>query len=254
MDCQLPLKATWPVTKMSINQRTEIPLYAQFKNSIIDEIAQGRLKAGDRLPSHRELCEQYQISHMTVRRAINELSYDGVIVTVPGKGMYVAASKQDADAGPLVSFHDDIALRGMKAGMRTLDSRIESASTALAQIMGIEVGAPLVYLMRLMLASGVPMAVARTYLPLNLCPGLLDSELEDGSLYATLRSRYGLHLGSAKRTAEAVLADEDQAELLGLRMPAALLLIEQITLLDTGKAVEYSRIFYRGDQYRFKAQ
>jgi len=239
---------------MTTTQRPEIPLYARFKLAILDEIARGQLRPGDQLPSHRELCQQYKISHMTLRRAINELSYDGIIVAVPGKGIYIAESKQDADAGALVSFHDDIAMRGMQAGMHTQDAHIEAASTAMAQIMGIEVGAPLVYLMRLMLANSTPMAIARTYLPLSLCPGLLNSELVDGSLYATLRSRYGLRLGSGKRTAEAVLADEDQAQLLGLRRPAALLLMEQLTFLDSGQAIEFSRIFYRGDQYRVKAK
>ena len=239
---------------MATTQHPEIPLYAQFKLAILDEIAQGMLKPGDRLPSQPQLCQRYKISHMTLRRALNELQHDGVITAVPGKGIYIAETKQDADAGALVSFHDDIALRGMRAETRTLDSQIEAASIALAQIMGIEMGAPLVYLSRLMLAGSEPIAIARTYLPLSLCPGLLNSELVDGSLYATLNTRYGLRIASGKRTAEAVLADKDQAQLLNLRRPAALLLIEQLTFLDTSQAIEFSRIFYRGDQYRVKVK
>ena len=91
-----------------------------------------------------------------------------------------------------------------------------------------------------------------------ICAGDADSAeveaalepLVNGSLYATLTSRYGLRLASGTRTAEAVLADQDQADLMSLVMPAPLLLIEQLTFLEDGAAIEYSRILYRGDRYR----
>ena len=98
------------------------PLYSQLKETILDEIARGRLKPGDRLPSHRELGETHQMSHMTVRRAISELTNEGVISAVPGKGIYVAEPKEDADSGALISFHDDMVRRGMIGNTRTLNS------------------------------------------------------------------------------------------------------------------------------------
>ena len=94
------------------------------------------------------------------------------------------------------------------------------------------------------------MGISHSYLAHHLCPGLLDEPLINGSMYATLSTRYGLRLASGKRTAEAVLADQEQADLLGLPLPSALVLIEQLTFLDSGAAVEYSRILYRGDRYR----
>ena len=202
---------------MTTTRSAARPLYVQLKETILDEIASGRLKPGDQLPSHRELCETYQMSHMTVRRAITELTNEGVISAVPGKGIYVAEPKQDADSGALISFHEDMARRGMVGQTRTLDAYMTSASTALAQIMGLEPGAPLVYMRRLLLATETPMGIAHNYLAHHLCPGLLDEPLVNGSLYATLTSRYGLRLGSGKRTAEAVLADHEQADLLGCR-------------------------------------
>jgi GntR family transcriptional regulator len=226
------------------------PLYAQLKETILAEIAHGRLKPGDQLPTHRELGETYQMSYMTVRRAISELTNEGVINAVPGKGTYVAAPKEDADSGALISFHEDMARRGLVGFTRTVDAYMTSASTALAQIMGLETGAPLVFMRRLLLAGDTPMGIAHSYLAHHLCPGLLDEPLVNSSLYATLTTRYGLRLTSGKRTAEAVSADQEQAELLGLPLLAALLLIEQLTFLDNGAAIEYSRIVYRGDRYR----
>ncbi len=226
------------------------PLYVQLKETILDDIVRGRLKPGDQLPSQRELCETNQMSHMTVRRAITELTNEGVLSAVPGKGIYVAEPKQDADSGALISFHEDMARRGMIGQTRILDAYMTSASTALAQIMGLETGAPLVFMRRLLLASQTPIGISHSYLAHHLCPGLLDEPLINGSMYATLTTRYGLRLASGMRTAEAVLADQEQADLLGLPLPSALVLIEQLTFLDSGAAVEYSRILYRGDRYR----
>lgn len=231
-------------------RNSERRLYAQVKEAILNDIDRGVLKYGDRLPSNRELCRTYKLSHMTVRRAITELMNEGSIYSVPGKGIYVAEPKQNADAGPLTSFHNDMAQRGMTANARTLDSDIIAASTALSQIMGVAPSAPLIYLRRLMLANDTPMCIANTYLPHHLCPGLLDEPLVNGSLYTTLATRYGLHLKAGQRTAEAVTADQEQAQLLGMSLPTALLLIEQLTFLENGQAIEYSRLLYRGDRYR----
>src|SRR5689334_6483921 len=136
------------------------PLYAQLKETILAEISKGRLKPGDQLPTHRELGESHSMSYMTVRRAISELTNEGVIHSVPGKGTYVAAPKEDADSGALISFHEDMARRGLTGHTRTLDAYMTSASTALAQIMGLPTGAPLVFMRRLLLASETPMGIA----------------------------------------------------------------------------------------------
>ena len=74
----------------------EQPLYAQLKETLIAAIRGGDLARGDKLPSQRELCERYRMSHMTVRRAISELLNEGVIYAIHGKGLYVAERKQTA--------------------------------------------------------------------------------------------------------------------------------------------------------------
>jgi GntR family transcriptional regulator len=142
--------------------------------------------------------------------------------------------------------------RGLVPSARTLEARLTTASTALAQITGVEPDAQLVYMRRLLLANDTPIASSSLFLPHALCPGLLDRELVDGSLFATLRQEYGLRLARRNRTAESVLATQEQAEVLGLALPASLLLIEQVTFLDTGQAIEYVRVYYRGDRYRIR--
>jgi GntR family transcriptional regulator len=189
------------------------------------------------------------MSHMTVRRAISELTIEGVIQSIPGKGLYVAQKTQPADAEPLLGHDQQMAQLGMKPSTRMLNAEVVNASTVLAQSLNVAVGAPLVYLYRLRLADGNPMALTSVYLPHALCPDLLDHDLEHGSLFATLRNVYGFTLGNSTSTIGAVLADDGQAKLLDLSSPAALLFKEQITYLDTGQAIEISRSFIRGDRY-----
>jgi GntR family transcriptional regulator len=228
----------------------QLPLYAQLKEEIIARITHGELEPGDRLPSQRELCEQHNMSHMTVRRVINELATEGVIYAIPGKGLYIAEPKQEAELSPLMSFAEYMARRGMVPATRVLDSELVSASTVLAKTLEVEPGTPLVYLCRLRLANDEPIGIGVSYLPHHLCPGLLQHDLAQRSLFITLRDEYGLRLVRSTSVVEAVLADEKQAELLGIILPAALLVRNQITYLDTGQVIEYSRNYNRGDRYQ----
>lgn len=229
-----------------------LPLYAQLKAALTAAISRGELAPGDRLPSQRELCRLYGMSHMTVRRAINDLLHDGTIYAIPSKGTFVAEKKQVAESGPLVSFTDDMARLGMHSSSVVLESRLIGASAILAQALGVAASTPLVYLRRLRLADGEPMAIQSSHLPHAICPGLLEHDLERGSLFAVLRTVYGLRLTGSSTTIEAAVADPLEAELLGLSMPAALLTTEQITFLDDGRAIELVRSAYRGDRYRLK--
>lgn len=231
---------------------THLPLYAQLKEAIIADISNGQLLPGDQLPSHHVLCSQYDMSYMTVRRAITELSSEGVIYTLHGKGSYVAEPKVQAEAGPLVSFTEDMANRGLQAESHILATQIIEASTVMAQTLQVAFGAPLVYLVRLRMANKTPIAIQTAFLPHQRCAGLLDYDLEQGSLYATLRNEYGMQLTSSNGSVGAALATAEEAELLQLELPAALLIVEQITFLDTGSPIEFVRTAYRGDRYRMQ--
>ena len=94
--------------------------YLQVKDDLIAGILNVTYKPHERLPSQRELAAEYGLSHMTVRRAINELKHEGFIDAQQGRGLYVAQPKQKAELGPLYSFSEDMALRGMKATSRVL--------------------------------------------------------------------------------------------------------------------------------------
>ena len=240
-----------PPTDPAARPSARLPLYAQLKEQIIAAIARGELAPGDQIPSQRVLCERHTMSHMTVRRAISELLSEGVLYAIPGKGLYVTEPKQDAEP-LLIGFSEDMSRRGMVASSQVLAAEIVGASTVLASALGVTVGTPLAHLRRLRLADGEPMAIQSSVLPLALCQGLLAHDLASASLFGLLRGEYRLRLADGTTVVEAALADAEQARLLGLRLPAPVLIIEQLTYLDTGRAIEFVRSAYRADRYRLR--
>jgi GntR family transcriptional regulator len=237
---------------MNENQTQAVPLYAQIKEKILEAIAHDELKIGDQLPSQRELGLRYSASHMTVRRAIDELVKMGAVSAIPGKGLYVAAFKQETESSPTISFTEDMARRGMKATSHVLEASMVVASTFLAKTLEIEVGSELVYLHRLRLAESRPMALQTTYVVHACCPGLLKFDFNQNSLYAILKSEYDLIPSTYSVTVEAGLANKEESQLLGLTYPSPLLITEQITSLEDGRPLEYVHTAYRGDRYRLR--
>lgn len=227
------------------------PLYLQLKENLLAAIASGELAPGDQLPSQRDLCKHYGMSHMTVRRVINDLMQEGAIYSISGKGLYVAERKQPAEINSLTGFAQNMARVGMIASTQVLDAAMIRASASITRALGIGSESPVAYLRRLRIASGQPMSISICYLPHDLCPGILDCDFTQHSLFDILTTRYGLRPVGSISTVEAKLADDEQAGLLGLVVPAALLFREQITYAHTGQVIELSQSFIRGDRYHF---
>ncbi|HEX3049682.1 MAG TPA: GntR family transcriptional regulator, partial [Aggregatilineaceae bacterium] len=225
------------------------PVYIQLKENLLAAIARGEYQPGDRLPSQRALCKQYGVSHMTVRRVINELLLQRVVYSVTGKGLYVAEPKHPAEVNSLTGFVNHMARLGYIPSTRVLEAKQIHAPFLVARALEIEVDAPIIYLRRLRIANDQPMAVAACYVPRQLCPGLLAHDFAKESLFDIFSTQYGLQPTSSISTIEARLADEEEAELLDLRLPAALLYKEQITFAQNRQPIELSRSVIRGDQY-----
>ena len=191
---------------------------------------------------------------MTVRRALYSESIDeGVYYAIPGKGIYVYEDKQPAESCPLMSFTEEMALRGNgHASSSVLAAPLTPASTVMASTLHVELDMRPIYLRRLRLADGFRTPQTDQLYQKLAAPQLARAELQDASLYNLLRQEYHLCLSSSKGTVEAVLADEEHASLLEIELPAALLVTEQISFLEDGQPLEYARTAYRGDRYQYR--
>lgn len=231
-------------------KESSVPLHIQMADELRGRIQRRELRPNDRIPSERELCEQYDISRITVRKALSTLIQEGLVYATIGKGTYVAEMPLREELRPLSSFTQDLERRGMKAGNRVLNLDIVPADDERAGLLRIPRGAELVRLRRLRLADGLPIALQLSYLPHHLCPGLPEVDFTGQSLYAILRERYGLNLVRSDTMISAAMAQVEEAELLGLKRPAAVLISEQTSYLDTNAVIEITRSVFHAERYK----
>jgi GntR family transcriptional regulator len=211
----------------------------------------GEWLPGDRLPPERELARRYGCSLITVRRALTELTREGRIERVRGRGTSVLHPRIDRDLGDPRSFRDEMLLRGLDPATRLLAARPESAGASVATALGLEAGSPILYLERLRLAGGEPLLLEQAYLPAERFPGLLASDLEHESLYGLLAQRYATVVTRTRETLEPVLLGAREARLLGRPPRAPALLIEGIAFDERQAPVELGRTLVRGDRTRY---
>lgn len=227
------------------------PLYVQIKEFLISEIKAGHYRPDQRLPSERELSEQFQVGRMTVRQALLALMHEGKTYTRIGKGTFVLAPKIDQQLRALTGFSQDVQSRGGQPSSQVLDARIIQAPPNIANKLNLQPGTDTILLSRLRLADGTPMALETAHLPHTLFPNLLAHDFAVESLYEVLQHEYNVSLVQAEQTIEAGLASPHEIEMLSLKPPAAVLKMERLSYNQDRQPVEYVFSIYRADRYKF---
>ncbi len=240
-----------PEFPISVDRESPTPLYYQLKEQLALLIRNGTYRPGSRLPSEAELVRQLEVSRGTVRQAIDLLVNEGRLEREQGRGTYVRQSPPSLRmAQRFTSFAEDMREMNVVFTTRVLDKKIVPAKGRLIDKLNVSTNEKLIYLERLGDIEGEPFVLGFTYLPYARCPGLLDEELTDSSLYAVLEQKYGLRLARAERTLEAAIADEHEAELLQIQRGAPIHFMHNLAYLDDGQPIEYSRLRFRGDRSR----
>lgn len=230
-------------------KQSAIPLHVQLKEIIRKQVVDGTLPADSRLPSEREFCLQYDISRTTVRRALADLLSEELIYTAVGKGTFVSPAHIMEEINPLSSFTQDMSRRGLKASSQVINAAVYNANDEQANRLHVPRGAEVVSLFRIRFADNLPISTQLTWLPHHQCQNLLMHDLANQSLYDILSQEYGHHLSHASTEIRATLADQRTCELLEISDPAALLVSEQTTYLDSGEVIEFTQSQFRADQY-----
>ncbi len=233
-----------------IQKESAVPLHAQLAELLRTQIRHNQLQPGDQLPSERELCEQFSISRITVRKALSTLTQEGLVYSTVGKGSYVSVARLREELQPLSSFTQDMQRRGMHPTSKVLQAQVLPADEDCAARLLVPAGSEVVRLSRLRLADGLPIAVQLSYLPHNLCPDLLRYDFATRSLFEVLRNDYRLQLTRASTVIRAALALPSDARLLKLSLPAAVLISEQTTSLENGAIIEYAQSIFHGERYQ----
>jgi len=235
----------------AIDRDTPVPLYHQLRQALLQPLEQGHWKEGDPIPTEREICDTYNVSRITVRRAINELVREGYLVSHQGKGTFVARPKIQRQLSQLRSFSEELQAAGLRAGSRLFSLRQEPALGDVAAALQLNEGAWIWIVDRLRLIEDEPTILSTSHLRLPpevvLTPAQLDGE---ASLWQVLRAQ-GITFARSESTIQAVLGNDRQRQLLEVAPGSPLLLVESITYSDDDVPVEYSRMISRGDRYKY---
>jgi len=235
---------------MAIDFNSRIPYYVQLIDMLRSEIEGGSWKQGDRLPGELELCETYGISRTVVRQALRELELEGLIYRKKGKGSFVAEPKVRENMLQQIGLLE----WGREPTVKVLNMAIELTGAKAAKNLEIEVGAPVIWIERLRSVDGEPRILVSSYVPYELCPGLEHLDLTDKSIFVIMEEQYGLQIARGRRDFEAVIADEREAELIGIEVGAPLMLVDSVSYLADGRPVEFSHAVHRGDRSRFEVE
>ncbi len=232
---------------VDLDRSSPVPLYYQVSRQIEAAIDTGALAPGDRLENEISLADRWGLSRPTMRRAIQELVDKGLLVRRRGIGTQVVHGRVKRPMD-LTSLFDDLTRSDQKPTTQLLDRELVPAPAAVAERLGLAVGAQVLHLERLRCARDEPLAVLRNWLPADLAPVLTAAALETRGLYELMRGT-GVHLRIATQRIAARGATAPEARLLKLRKGAPLLTMERVTYDGTGRAVELGTHAYHAETY-----
>jgi GntR family transcriptional regulator len=244
MNNQSPLADTPPSDAPALTPAFS-PLYQQIKGLILQSLQSGEWKPGESIPSEMELAARYRVSQGTVRKAIDELASDNLLVRRQGKGTFVAThAEQHVQYRflKLVPDQGDLNTEG-PAQREIVDCKRLRASAEIARALALRTGDAVLQVRRVLSFGGVP----------TIFKGLTAERLADyhGPMYALFETEFGVRMVRADEKIRAVLPDESQSELLQIPGSTPLLSVERIAYTYNDTPMELRRGFYRTDSHHY---
>ncbi|TDM45640.1 GntR family transcriptional regulator [Macrococcoides goetzii] len=233
--------------------KSQVQLYLQIAEKIRNNIDNGELQVGDKLPSERKLCELYDVSRITIRQALDLLEDERIIQRKQGIGTYVLPSQYNQILNNLYSFSDEIIKKGDKPSTKMLDIQLVRVNDYIHKRTGLMLNAHVFKLTRLRLANDKPLVLEYSYIPQSLAPDLDKFNFNKVSLYKTLSNEYQIQIDNAHETLEATILTKEEAELLN-KKPKHIAMYIQRYAYSKGQIVEYTRSLVVGDEYKYTVE
>jgi DNA-binding GntR family transcriptional regulator len=245
----IPTPASGPVLS-PINRESPIPLHVQCRDYLHGLIERGELRPGQTLERERELAARWGVSLAPVRQAILDLVREGYLHRVRGRGTFVSSGKVVEKIAILGSFTENMRAKGLDARVAVLRQECTRPVAEISDALGTGRG-ELIAIERLATVEGQPVAVLNAYLPAKAFPGLEQIDLEGRSLYETLRQRYDTTPQRAESVIEVIRCGPEEASLLRVERGMPALRVEGTTFDQRERPIEFSRVIYRADRFRF---
>ncbi|MCH7345892.1 GntR family transcriptional regulator [Pelomonas sp. CA6] len=229
------------------------PLYRQIKGLIIAGLQAGEWRAGEAIPSEMELAARFGVSQGTVRKAVDEMAAENLLVRRQGKGTFVATHAEQRQQYRFLRLTPD---PGQDAGLgrQLLDCRRQRAPAWIARELQMRTGDAMLEVRRFLHSEGTPVVLDDIWLPGALFKGLTTERLREhrGPFYGLFETEFGVHMIRAQEKIRAVAADEETAALLKLPVGTPLLSVERLSFTYGDKPVELRRGLYNTSHHFYR--
>jgi len=216
------------------------PLYEQIKTLLTESLVAGEWRPSEMIPSEIELAERYKVSQGTVRKAIDSLASENILIRRQGKGTYVATHDAEIIKRRFLRL---AAANGQKEALQSefLSCDKTKAEESVAKLLGLKPGAGVIEIKRLLTFSGRPLIYDHIVVPANPFKGLnsIKTIESNGSMYSMYESQFGIRMIRAEEKLKAVSADKEAASALGLEVGFSLLSIERVSFTYGDKPMEW---------------
>ncbi len=225
------------------------PLYHQLMQRITADIERGTYPTGSRIPPEHELEQLYQVSRVTVRRALAELTSEGLLERKQGKGTFVSTPGGSVQLKGLHSFHDSCRINGVSPSTGVIHVKETPADSADAEELNLPSGSRVLETLRVRRADGVPVVLERNRFSMAYA-WLQDQDLT-GSLYSLLRE-YGVEPKLAVHDVSLRFASETEAKLLETETGTPLVCLHEVVYDQRGRPLHNSVQLIRGERFVFR--
>ncbi len=230
---------------MAQDSPTFSPLYRQIKSLMLQGLEAGEWRPGETIPSEAELATRFSVSQGTVRKAIDEMAAENLLVRKQGKGTFVATHDDPKNSFRFLRL---VSMEGDSGSPRSqpLECWRAKAGQEAARVLSIEPGSPITIIRRLLSYADKPVVLDEIYLPGETFRGLSLEMLQECkvSLYSLFESQFGVRMIRAEERLRAVSADRNSADLLKVAEGTPLLSVERVAYTYGDKPVEWRRGLY----------
>lgn len=229
------------------------PLYQQIKALIMKSLSSGEWRPGELIPSEVDLAVRFKVSQGTVRKAIDELSSENLVIRRQGKGTFVATHLEARSQYRFLRLFPDAEDRTFPENQILEVKRIRAPSEV-ARLLELKAGESVIFLKRVQSFQGIPTIVEELWLSGSTFKGLTAERLNEykGPMYALFESEFGTHMIRATESIKAICSDELSSSLLQIDIGTPVLSVERVSFTYGDKAVELRRAIYLTNSYHYK--
>lgn len=237
---------------LKVDRNSPLPLHYQLKQHLLEKIESGEWKSNDLIPSEQEMQNSFGLSRITVRQALSDLVYEGLLIRERGRGTFVAPPKMTHSPEERKSLTEFMTEKGIKPGWQVIEKGFIEANKEVSANLKLPHKTRVYRIRRLRLAADEVIGQHTAYLPESVSSQINEAGLLEGGSLNYISHIPQMATSHATRSIEAVAASDLDVKLLHLSLGSPVLMIQRIVLSAVGEPLEFLQARYRGDRFKYQ--